>query len=379
MLRRRQKRALFIGLSLGGIALGVLVLVWSIARKEKTFPSLPIGAYVGQISGVEGSEGEFHTIYVERVSQANALLTVVLDEGWVPQVIPVARHYPDSGKGDQLTEDIPFNPITITRGERSYRLTGVHSFGEFTGDVMGDDGTRGVWSLWPVSSSHWKKSLDYAMAENVDLREWLSTKVSYLAVRKEAETRDTAIRERAEKLQRLSGFVEQTEVLQSKAGERKDALRGEVTRLEDEQRKRGKEVSTLVGELDLLGRITKRGKAVSLARKVARREHKWYLANWGVEEDTSELESYLQAAFHLDSAALEQQYAAAKEKRDLQQRVANEKRQIRELRQKLADRGGGEIAAPAVDMAHPERSRRTREKKERPQEGDKSWWDRLWD
>jgi len=132
-----------------------------------------------------------------------------------------------------------------------------------------------------------------------------------------------------------------------------------------EQQSSTEAVAALISELDLLGRITKRGKAVSLARRVAKRESKWYLANWRVEEDQAGLDRFFGVESNLNLKQLNKSVKRGLEIRALINEINREQQRILELKQSFG--GKPSVVTPPADP-------KTRIPKKRKK---RSFWNRL--
>lgn len=349
------------------IVIGAGTFLFVLRNAERSFPPLPAGAYAGQISGVTSTDGEFRTLYVERVANTNALLFVIFSEGWRPQFAPVQRIYAKL-ETESLTEDVPLSPVTLTHGSVTYTLFGRKDFNQYSGEISGSDGSRGVWSLRPTSAD--ELTADSPTADR-DLLEWLPVKARYTELKRSVREVTAKVSEARDKLSKLEKFITQEDLLRARADERKHALEAELAEAEQERKSGDQEVAALVSELEMLGRITQRGKAVNLARKVAARENRWYLVNWGAQEDIIGLEEE-SATRNVDTMTLEKEYKAAQERAALQRQVAEEKKRIAELKAQLAARSES-VPTDAVEPTY-----NAADEVPPVREKEKSLWDSLW-
>ncbi|MCB0358580.1 MAG: hypothetical protein KDD44_03065, partial [Bdellovibrionales bacterium] len=167
--------------------------------------------------------------------------------------------------------------------------------------------------------------------------------------------------EQKQQLARLEEFIGDSDLLQARAKKKRDELRERLEEMQQSRRSSADQVKKLISELDLLGRITKQGKAVDLARRVAAREAKWYLANWRAGEDSSGLEEYILQTATVDPKQLQEEYARAREKRSLQREAEEEQIRIAELEARVM-----------------EEQQRGLEQPEGTTDGERGFWNRLW-
>ena len=322
----------FLPIALTLIVAGSILLSVVIFRVKDSFPALPSGAYVGKVSAVTGSNSEFATFFVERFNGSNTFLFVVFRDGWKPQAIPLKRMFnADNGK-KQLTEDVPFEPVELHNESRSFVLLGSGDNGKFSGEVISSDGVKGTWSLEMKTES--ELSVERAVA-GLELKQWLDIKTRLGELRAQSEQDYQRYTYRKDRLEKLEKFIGQEDLLRERALRRRDLLAEEVGRAREERDKTSKSLTSYLDELDLLKRITKRGQVVDLARRVATRESKWYLANWGEGTDVSSLEETLADKDNVDVVRLEAAYKKASEIRDLKHGIEREREVISELENKL--------------------------------------------
>jgi hypothetical protein len=168
------------------------------------------------------------------------------------------------------------------------------------------------------------------------------------------ESEHETIEYRKDRFEKLQRFIGDEALLRERALKKRDVLSDEVKAARTEHDKNGKEIAELVSELDLLKRITKRGQVVELSRKVANRENKWYISNWGDSEDNAGLEEDFAQRENLDLVALERAYKKAKEVEDIKRGIRREQEKIEELRARLKEAPKKTTAEEAVEGVTPE-------------------------
>jgi hypothetical protein len=359
----------FLPIALTLIVAGSILLNVVVFRAKNTFPPMPAAAYVGKLSGVTGSSTEFATLFVERFKGSNTFLFVVLREGWKPQAIAMARV---EGTNAKLTEDVPYQPVEIRSDSRRFTLIGSGTAKKFSGDVLSSDGVKGTWSVSEISED--VLSVDSAAA-GLELKQWLDIKTRLGELRAQAEAELERYSYRKDRLEKLQKFIGQEELLRDRALKRRDLLADEVSRARAEKEKTSKALAGYIDELDTLKRITKRGQVVDLARRVATRESKWYLANWGEGTDVSSLEETLAERENVDLVRLESAYKKATEIRDLKNGIEREREAISELENKLL-RGETE-SIPVQTGPGSEEPPAGGASPSTPEKKDGNWWNKM--
>lgn len=360
-----KKRSWFFAFAAALILVGGLALALIIGGSEKSFPPLPMGAYFGTISGVSSDNSGSSTLYVERIANTNALLVVVFAEGWKPQVVPMERMFEGVENPDTtLTEDVVLAPIVISHAGSQYQLTGAKTFDGFRGEVA-TQGGAGKWFIKPARADVLNQNASVLKEGMPDLQEWLVVRTQYVEAQQVREALHDQLAALRTKYERLKSFVEDKDNLRRRARERRDALKAQLEAMRSSRQSSVNEVKRLVSELDLLKRITKRGKAVDLARRLTAREEKWYRANWEAAEDASGIEEALSANSNINLGQLEAQYKKARSRRSLLVEAEAEKRRIAELEERL--RRSDDTSAETSERPG------TREPGEQ-----KSIWNRLW-
>ena len=334
------------------------MLAWMTLQRAASFPALSVGAYVGRMSGVTEKKNEFVSLYVERIGSARALLFVVFDEGWKPQIVPLVSTQGSTG---------PSDPITIAVGERQFILQGTEGHNEFSGTVISADGAHGVWSLQPISNEQLRKDIT-ASESGFDFNQWIALRSTHRAKTREKELLEHTIADRSDKQEKLEKYVSEEKGLRVRAQERREQLEGETTNRLEKEKQMEQEVRNSARDLEQLIRITKRGRAVELARRVSKREDKWYLVNWQKGEDFSTVEESLAEKMNVDLRRLKENVRRAEELNALKNTIEKEHDKIVKLEILLQERSEGAKRPPEHGRPTP----KAEPDPERP------WW-KSWD
>lgn len=344
------------------LVLPLFGLVLSLAScSSPSFPELPKGSYVGSISGiVQGSDRPF-TFYAEQRGKEDALLVVILADGWNPQIIDPKQ------KGEKAP---PTRELVLTREGVKYRLTGTESSGSFSGSVAASDGRQGKWTLTPIDSASLREKPAFKLA-GFDLADWLTSKVRYNIVHDEIESLALSHEQDSAKAEKLDRFVKNENVLKDRSQSRKDALTTELNRITEQRKKNTEELRGALNDIALLHRMTKEGQIVELNRRIQRRENKWYSINWSSEGDPASVEEQLAEQAQIDLKKLNIAVHRAEEVERLQNSITDEQQRINQLETALQQK------VRTIERTEPgDTDRRPAQPKEAPT--DKPWW-KVWD
>lgn len=375
MFRPSFKGTIFLCLGGGVIALLLFLLLF---RQEdvRSFPNLPVGAYIGHAYGLRSTRRDSATLYIERIKDNDTLLFVVFDQGWKPQAISLKPLQRSLANNSRLREDTLFEPITLDHEKKKFVFVGVQrKQDEFSGNVYEGDDNRGGWSLRPTNMQELEQGTAALGAGGEDVKTWMSAKVQNIILKMQIEQTVDTNKRKQEKLEKLQTFIANEDLLRQKARAERDKVAKETHEATKEREKHADAIAHLVDELDLLARITKRGKAVTLARKVANRENKWYLAHWKTEEDTSGLEEFGGQSLEVDLAKLDVAYRRANEIRSLTREIAEHEQRIREL-EALRDNSESLPSQPAQRL-EPERSKPIKPELRKEKKREESFWGKI--
>ncbi|HQH25831.1 MAG TPA: hypothetical protein PLP17_00425, partial [Oligoflexia bacterium] len=325
---RRLRRVASRTVTLLVFAFAVCATIFLLARPEVTFPDLPAGAYTGWISNIPG-ENERATVYAERIRSADALLFIVFRENNKPQVVPVKPKQRKKYLGLFGTQRA-LEPLTVRSGEHTLTLTGSSGAFGFSGKTQASSGSSGSWSLSPVAVNDLRRSSPVS-AEDFDLREWLRLKARAHYLGREYESLERTCLEYTVQRDRLAKFLENQDQLRERARERREQVNQELQALSAQEQAKNDELKQLARELGQLARITRRGQAIELARRVAKREAKWYAVNWQQGADLSALEESLAQKMNVDLLKLQSNVKRAQEIEALENSIALERARVEKL------------------------------------------------
>ena len=320
---------IFSSVFLAALGLGVLFLIIR-QHRAQSFPFLLPGAYQGEISGVGRNNSASSTFYVERFKNSYSLLLIIFQEGWKPLIIAAEQ---SSARPLGLTFLSPmevFKPLSIKSGDKTLVLTGSGSSRNFSGEVISEGKKLGAWSLRSIAAKDLRHPSPIK-PEKVNFQDWLGLLGKYLLMRQEAASLNTAINSKEEFEKQLSAFLADKTLMQQKSAEYKTEAQALIKMASARNETKSNEVKQLAREVDQLARITRRGQAVELARRVAKREAKWYQVYWQAAADLSGFEQSLAEKMNVDLLKLRSNVKKASEIQTLKAQIAEERSQIAQL------------------------------------------------
>ena len=315
----KGRSLIIVGVAVAVLLLGSFVIrdFLGSERRSRGFPIPSVGAYVGTIS--ISSDGPPSTLYLERLREGDTLLVILFSEGFQPQTLFPERLV--RVEGGEL-----YRPLVVRTERTALRLTGVSEKEGFQGIVRGEKGESGEWSLRKLDPGELKK----IESNSQELAAWIRARERARLAR--AHLRDT-VEQRSHseaRLKLLEDSLKDERDLRARALARKAQLEATLNEKKIERERLTKKVENLAGELDLLSRITKRGQAVSLTRRILQRENRWYEVNWQTDEEIGQEEIPAEEA-GIDIAKFEQAVKRARETKALIRERDEELKRIREL------------------------------------------------
>jgi hypothetical protein len=355
----RDNRKMFALLTVSAVSLAAIISWFVQTRGEGQYPVLETGSYVGRINGLDAAREE-RSLYVEKLPNSDALLVIAFIPDFRPQTIRMVRSADDSKS---------YRPLPLTVGEQRFELHGYLDGSAVSGFVRSGVEQVGSWTLRKASRATLEG--DSAVDKNM-LGKLLERRYTVRVLKnevKESEGRLSALKAREVKLR---DFLGDEALLKTRATERREELSQQLATAIEERKREAGEVKTLATELDLIGRISKTGQAVDLARRVAGRENRWYQANWQASEDASGLEEQMGADSNINFAKLDLAVKQAREIQRLLSEIADQKKKIEQLRQAPASDQSIPVEQPVV---HPPIEKAPT--REEPENSEKNLWNRL--
>lgn len=340
----RSRLKLFTLLSV--VACVVLFVSFLFFETNLTFPVMSSGAYAGTVSGVSfvGEEKQSATIFFERIKGRYLMLVTVFVEGWEPQVVrllpskPVMANLMNGSASSNIVAEIPFQPVIVDFKGNKFTFSGIVKDHQYIGKVHGTDGTHGTWSVQLVNNVELSVFEQRVEDINFDWENFLKNKQQQILLNERLSELRNDLQGKQKLLYQMQAAVSNEGELRRRATEKYESVEQEVQAARENRKQAKQSVEALESELDMLGRITKCGKVVNLARKIMHREDKWYLANWGEEEDLVAAEEAYAAELNIEMSALEKAYKIAQEIQNLQSELAREKALFSELRNHMQER-----------------------------------------
>lgn len=344
-----------------GFAILVIVGLFFLVRNHqlngelsKGFPVLQPGAYVGTLTFSSNGEKQDSSLYIERLRDGNTLLFVLFLKDFQPQTV-------FSQKLPQTTAKLQdrYRPITLTWKNQRLVLSGQEENGSFKGIVKVAGESSGSWTIRQMTPEETVSTSLGGQEETILI--WLKAKERLRKNTLERSLLSQNLAEITQKVKTLDEALGDKQLLQSRSIQRRKELEADFLKLKEERQQSATELESLVNSLELLTRITKRGQAVSLERKILQRENRWYTVHWQGEEDTEELS---EEESGIDIVKLENAVRKARETKSFLREKEDELQKIRELTEELNN-----PQTPAVDVPETPQAEPTEEKNK--------LWDRL--
>lgn len=235
----------------------VLVSPW--LRSNQRFPTLPPGAYVGTIRGLESST---IPIYVRRAVGQDDVLFTGFSEGWKPQVLSAMVR-----AGDEWEL-----PLIVHGPAGTWQLVGKESEPlRYSGKISATQGAvSGTWELYPA--------VDVPVSLNSEVGDFRLL----LSLRGELEEAELARKQAEESytsqktaLDSLLSFMNDKGAMQASVEEKFKLAQAEFAGLRANLEQRLKAVSQAEEQLQVAQRVTAAGKLVALGRESLEREARW--------------------------------------------------------------------------------------------------------
>ncbi len=295
---------------------------------KSSFPALAQGKYVGLIRDfpLENGGKKDVSLYLERFPQGNVVMLVLFLDGWTPKSVSLKPLFEDQSAA--LTK---MQPLKFVHEGIDYSMSGYLDNEVITGKLTFEGSFPRKFALAPISDSKLEGLTYDSNVTNVDMSNWVKLKSEYIELKFRLAEGEKSKGQKGESLRKLNHFMTNKEQMKSVAQKEKSRLQGELKSLRDNSVAQKTSLKSLVRELEVLGRITERGKTIRLVRRIDNRENKWYLANWREEIDSSSLPAHLRKDPTLNLASLEADYQAALEVRRLQRVLAKERLAVKYL------------------------------------------------
>lgn len=291
-----------------------------------SFPVVPPGTFHGKIhlDGTTIDRAFIGQVIDAKLPQMEMLFLDSTDEHMTLQLERVKPFW-----FEKIFESVEavVSPPLIALNEHTYELRGRADKDAYRGYIFKNNERLGSWSLMPVELPPYPA----ADMQNPQILSTLQGEARLRILQEELRTVRERVREQEQSVAKTKAFIQDEHALKVRAEEQRAKLLSDVTALREERKNGSQDIARLSAELNLLGRITKRGRIAELARKVAARENKWYFVNWHAEEDASGAEEYLDDQYRGNLQNLAPQYQRASEIKNLLQEIQDEQTRIRDL------------------------------------------------
>lgn len=249
------------------LAVGLLVilissssLLWLALRDS--FPALAPGAYAGVIESIFAKVDQTR-IYVERAAESNALFTIVLREGWTPQLVSA-----QIVAGDGTVSSLP---LSVVAPGHQLKLVGS-SIGDdsYAGTVQDlATGRTGTWTLRELRDQP-------SIVDQAQLKQFLGLEIELEAAQVQLVMAQSEREKLEGELAKLREFVTDSRALKSRS-EQKFAREGELLEQSKQRLKAAQnDAKLLESKLALVERLTPMGRLVLQSRESLERDARWF-------------------------------------------------------------------------------------------------------
>ena len=301
-----------------GSLLGLCGLVlYALLPAPPSFPNIPPGVYFGELRGFEKSPESRMPIYVESIAKTSSLLIVPLEEGISPELHPLAP----SSRVKKAYE-----PIVIRLKDISVTLAGEASGDSFEGTLE----PKGSWALHPLDARKLRESTA-ALHTAVELPRWLQVKVQSAATISQLDDLKSNFTKEKERLRSLEDLLGNEKLLKERSDARREALASEIDRVTEKKRKLAEGLRNSLDDLSVLHRVRIDGQSVEVARRILKREERWFDGTPGEDSGDESLEEQLAANDQVDLQKLNAAAKRAEEIQELKRNIAEEQSQLQIL------------------------------------------------
>lgn len=310
----KQLKAIF-GISTLLLAVGLLTYVlWP---SPPSFPQLPAGVYFGELRGFDGKVDSRLPIYVESIAKTSSLLIVPIQDQSPPELHPleISARVPNS-----------YEPIVVRLKDFSVTLSGTQEGDSFEGILD----PVGSWTLHPLDSKKLRENTSLLQAK-IELPNWLKLKSESASTVNQLEELKTTYAKEKERLQSLEELLGNEKLLKERSDARREALASEIDRVTEKKRKLAEDLRNSLDDLSVLHRIRLDGQSVEVARRILKREERWFDGAPTEESGDESLEEQLAANDQVDLAKLNAAAKRAEEIQELKRNIATEQSQLQIL------------------------------------------------
>ena len=309
-----MKRSVIIVSSIAGAGALLSVLLWP---AKPSFPPIANGVYFGELRGTDGKPESHVPIYVESIAKTSSLLVVPLEIGVSPELHPLV---PLEGRSDRN------EPIVVRLKSTSVTLAGRAESDGFAGTIE----PLGTWELHPLNPKTLRENTTL-LQTSVELPRWLKVKAqSAVSSTELQQLRETFTREK-DRLKGLEDLLGNEKLLKEKSQARREALASEISLVTEKKRKLAEDLRSSLDNISVLHRIRLDGQAIEVARRILKREERWFDGNAGGETGDESLEEQLAANDKVDMQNLNAAAKKAEEIQQIRRSLAEEQSQLQIL------------------------------------------------
>jgi hypothetical protein len=252
-----KSKGKFLGCCIVLLLVGLTGFFWLRSGQRQSFPKLPVGTYVGEVSEILDNKPSQFVVESLISDEMLVSLSDVQRIATVPAV--------------ENTEEAEFiYPLIVKYGDLKLRFVGSENGADYSGVIYNQkDGTKlGTWTLSKVET--------VTVGEiPVVVEDRLKASLELSDVVTKINNGKATIAKQQEEIEKLTNFITDEDLLRSKAEKKFNEI---SEKLEEERKvfqEKLKEAAEAESRLVLAQTVTPMGQLVSLARKTLDRENRW--------------------------------------------------------------------------------------------------------
>lgn len=252
----------------------LIILTLVGCNRPAAFPYIPPGFYTGSVSCKTKTQilGENVQFSVQRDGVSDLLI--------LPFILgDVAREFKRSDMSPKN-----FGAVSIRLAGVEVALKTKDGLPHLRGAAYVGDKECGEWQLKPAPVLK-ETSSSLLSANFMELRSWMRKRSELLKIQDRLAQLEEAKVKRQEDFEKLNEALGDQDNLIVKSKNKRQELAEKINLVSEQRRRVTQQARDAITRLNLLGRTSPAGKIVDLNRRIARRENRYFTAEWGMVVD----------------------------------------------------------------------------------------------
>ena len=295
-----------------------LIIGLAACDRHATFPFLPPGFYSGSLSCKTKTE----------VLADNVQFSVQRDG--VSEMLIQPFIVGESAKEFKRVDLSPtdFGPVILKLGGKDLALVSKKGLPNLRGAVYLGKEECGEWQVKPAPLL--KESSSGLLSANfIELRSWMRKRSELLKIQDRLAKLEIAKAQRQGSFEKLNDALEDQDSLIAKSKNKRQELADKINQVSEQRRRVTQQARDAITRLNLLSRTSPKGQIVDLNRRIARRENRYFTAEWGMVVD--EFDKQVAEELHVPIDQVPVLSRRAEEVEKLRITLAQERHKIDEL------------------------------------------------